>query len=103
MSAPSVVEGQVWEKGDRRVRVVWASPISAQRRSINVRDVESGRFFHFSDEQKFTSTYTFIGNPLSDEAVLFRLTDLVRRTGVSDADRLVDALGRIVRSRRAAA
>ena len=103
MSSPAVEKGQVWEKDGRRVRVVWVSAEESERRSVNVRDVETHRFSSFRDEREFAAAYRFTGNPLSDEVVLFRLTDIVRRTGVSDADRLIDALESIVRKRRATA
>lgn len=100
MGSHTVEKGQVWEKDGRRVRVVWVSGGDSDRRTVNVRDVETYRFSSFRDEREFAAAYRFIGNPLSDEVVLFRLTDLVRRTGVSDADRLIDALESIVRNRR---
>jgi hypothetical protein len=103
MTAVEVAEGQVWEKDGRRVRVVWVSAGEGPRRSVNVRDVENQRFSSFRAASELVAEYRYVGNPLSDEVVLFRLTDLIRRTGVSDADRLIDALEGIVRSRRAAA
>lgn len=91
LEAPRVTAGQVWERGGRQYRVVYAGD------SVNVRDVDSGRFLSFSDVRGFASTHRCIGNPMSEEQLLFRLSDLVRRSGVGDEEPLLEALERLVR------
>lgn len=88
---PAVVEGQVWERNGRDFRVVYAGD------SVNLREVGSGRFVRFATAGELTSTHRYAGNPLSDEVVLFRVSDLLRRSGVEDADRLIEGIESLVR------
>lgn len=91
LEAPAIAAGQVWEREGRQYRVVYAGE------SVNVRDVDSGRFLSFSDARAFARVHRCIGRPMSEEHLLFRLSDVVRRSGVEDEEPLLEALERLVR------
>ena len=98
-SQSPVVEGQVWEKDGRMVRVIRAHGGEHAWRVVSVRDIESGSFVAHP-EKSFLATFRYV--PIRAEDVLWRVRDLIRRTDVSDAEFLVDALEVIVlKSKRA--